>query len=197
MRHEYRLTGETHRIRPVVEPDAALIVRLRSGEHARFLHRIDGSEQAQRRYIEQYLRTPGEYYFVVERVFDGRPEGLTALVDVDHDTRSAQWGRTILRPCSLAAPDMVLLILQLAFDVFGLDHVWGWSFAENARMMMFSKALGFEHQATSVMVDGALRQGFKAVLTRERWQDREPDLRAAARTVARLSRSMQPAVCRE
>ena len=41
---------------------------------------------------------PGDYYFVMERILDGRAEGLAGVYDVNVGDGSAEWGRFVLRP---------------------------------------------------------------------------------------------------
>ena len=135
------------------------------------MHQINSTVQAQREWIENYFQCPKEYYFVVERKRDRVREGLTSLLDFDDKKLSAQWGRLIIRPGSLAAIETGLLMLRLAFDIFCLSEVWGTVLANNVRMLAFVESLGFEqHETITISVNGETHEGFKVILTKQRWQ---------------------------
>lgn len=126
MKHNIYLEGHAYSLRPVEFQDAEFIVDVRTPERTRYMHPITRTVEAQRAWLEEYFLRPDEYYFVIQRRHDQKREGLTGLLDFDNTNHSAQWGRLVLRPGSLAAADTALLMLRLAFDVFSLRTVWAY-----------------------------------------------------------------------
>jgi RimJ/RimL family protein N-acetyltransferase len=185
MKHNIHIEGFAYALRPVELQDAEFIVEVRTPDRTRFMHQIDRTVEAQRRYLEEYYQRPNEYYFVVERRKDRRQEGLMSLLDFDDKGHSAQWGRLILRPDSCAAAETALLTLQLAFDTFDLDEVWGTAVSENTQMIAYVESLGFEDQGSVLIhLDGRAVDGRKHVLTKDRWKMYEKKVSEIARVAA-------------
>src|SRR3990172_6577622 len=106
MRHEITLAGEAFRLRPLGFADARFVVELRTDPRvSRFINPTSPRVEDQLRWIEQYLARPGDYCFVVERLATGSPEGMLGIYDEDAGRRSAEWGRWVLLPGSLAAAE--------------------------------------------------------------------------------------------
>jgi RimJ/RimL family protein N-acetyltransferase len=188
VKHNIHIEGYAYSLRPVELEDAQFIVEVRTPEHSQFMHWIDRSVEAQRKWLERYFERPNEYYFVVQRKNDGNREGLTGLLDFDERHRSAQWGRVVLRPGSLAAAEMALLILRLCFDIFRLSEVWGVTLAENTQMISYVESCGFEpRELITVHVDGKARDGAKHVLTADRWREFEEKVSQVALRIAQRS----------
>jgi RimJ/RimL family protein N-acetyltransferase len=185
VRHNIHIEGFAYSLRPVGIEDAEFIVEIRSPERSRFMHQIDRSIEAQREWLEKYFLRPNEYYFVVERKKDGRREGLACLLNVDVENHSAESGRMILRPASLAATETALCLLRFAFDTFAIHEVWGIALQENKRILAFNQRLGFERrEIVPVQIDGKTHRGIRCVLTRDRWTAFEKEVTEIARTIA-------------
>lgn len=185
MKHNIHLEGFAYKLRPVEIEDAEFIVEIRSPERSRFMHQIDRRVEAQRKWLEKYFERPNEYYFVVERKKDGRREGLTCLLNVDAENQSAESGRMVLRPGSLAAPETALCVLRLAFDTFAVHEVWGIALQENKRVLAFNKRLGFERrEIVPIQINGKTHSGIRCALTRDRWRAFEKEVTEIASTIA-------------
>jgi RimJ/RimL family protein N-acetyltransferase len=146
VRHDLRIDGQAFRLRPVGLDDAAFILELRVDPRAAGrLHPVSGRIEDQVAWLEQYFDRPGDWYWIVERVRDDAPEGALGLYDLDAAKGRAEWGRWILRPGSLAAPESALLLYRLAFDRLGLTEVRCRTVATNARVVSFHDRSGLEH----------------------------------------------------
>jgi RimJ/RimL family protein N-acetyltransferase len=185
MKHNIHIEGFAYELRPVEIQDAEFIAEVRTPEHSRFMHQIDRTVEAQRQWLQRYFERPNEYYFVIERRRDRRREGLTGLLDFDDKAHSAQWGRLVLRPGSLAAAEAALLTFRVAFETFRLDEIWGIAVAENTRMIAYVESVGFEHrERLTVQLDGQVVEGRKHVLTKSRWNLHEKEVREIACSIA-------------
>lgn len=184
MRHDLRIEGFGYRLRPIAVDDSEFVVELRSDpELTRYLHPISGVVADQERWIERYYERPGDYYFVVERRRDARREGTVAVYDEDAAARTAEWGRWIIRPGSLAALESATLVYRAAFDELGLEEVRCLTVADNARVVSFHDSYGLERVGVRT---GAVSLGcadydlVEHRLTRARWVE----IRAAAEAKA-------------
>ena len=186
MKHDIRIAGQVFGLRPVDYDDAAFIVEVRTPERSAHMHPIERSVEAQRAFLEAYFHTPDDYYFVVERTRDRRREGLTGLLGFDAGRKSAEWGRHILRPDSLAAAESALLVFSLAFERFALEEIWGIVLASNRRMLAYAESCGLKRRRMLEMrIDGAPREACEVVLTRAQWPATRARLEELAQTVAR------------
>ena len=138
MRHNFAVTGEVYSLRPIENGDAQFVVELRNcAELGKYIHRGAQSSSEQLKWLETYYARANDYYFVVEKKASQAAEGLIALYDVDETQRSAEWGRWLLKPGSLAATESAFLIYQFAFDVLSLNQVYCRTVEENRAVVSF------------------------------------------------------------
>jgi RimJ/RimL family protein N-acetyltransferase len=189
LRHEIYLRGPSFSLRPVRRSDAALIVRLRRDpDRARYLHPIEASIPAQEAYVAENLLREGDYYFVIERAATSEAEGLIAIYDVDPVARTAEWGRWILQPGSLAAVESALLIYRVAFDVLGLEEVVCRTFADNRPVVSFHDSCGLQKRAvlpSYFRLTEREADAVEHVLTRPLWPAVQDKLVARAERIGR------------
>lgn len=141
MRHNISIEGSAFRLRPVTEADAATIVQLRfKPELTRFVHAISPRVQDQITWLEQYFLRDADFYFIVETRSGSHFEGTVAVYDIVN--RMGEWGRWILRPGSLAAPESVLLLYRVAFEILGLNEVYCHTVAMNEPVLSFHDRCG-------------------------------------------------------
>jgi RimJ/RimL family protein N-acetyltransferase len=183
--HDIHARGHVFALRPVRISDAALIVELRADlERARFLNEITLTLAAQQAYLAEYLKRAGDYYFVIEERGSRRPEGLIALYNINATARSAEVGRWILRPRSVAAVESLLVLYRVAFDKLGMDSVLSLTIAENKHSLSFLDSCGLQRggvRLRDVKIGGRWRDRIEHVLTRAHW----PTLRARLDRLAR------------
>lgn len=195
MRHNHRLEGYAFALRPVELADAEFIVAVRTSapERTRYLHPISPDVAAQRQWLEGYFARADDYYWVIERHEGAEREGLIGIYDLDRATASAEWGRWVLRPGSLAAVESALLIYRAGFETLGLQALHCLTVAENLPVLSFHDSCGLARLATLerryTLGDGA-HDAVKHGCTRAEW----PALRArlepqAQRIAQRLKRT--------
>jgi RimJ/RimL family protein N-acetyltransferase len=192
LRHDLRLEGPAFRLRPVEVSDAATITHLRrEPSRARFIHETDPSVDAQIRWLESYFARPGDYYWAIERRGDGAVEGFLGIYDVEGDV--AEWGRWVLQPGSLAAPESAWLVHEAGFGLLGLETLLTRTLADNQAVVAFHARYGAE---TVRIVPGHARIGgvdhdaVEARMTRTSWASAGPRLHAIAlRTASLVHRS--------
>jgi len=193
MRHDLHIEGYAFGLRPIEYADAEFIVEVRTPERSAFLNPIVRSVEAQQAFLEDYFQTPDDYYFVIERKANRHREGLTGLLAFDDQRKSAEWGRHILRPNSLAAPESALLVFRLAFEWFYLDEVWGTVLTSNKRMISYTESCGLtRRRAMQIPVGGVMRDAFEYVLPRAQWPATQSSLDDLARTAGSLLQAQAP-----
>lgn len=186
MRHEHRLQGRAFALRPLELDDAALVVGLRTDpERGRFLNATSARVEDQVAWTERYFEREGDFYFIVTRPADGSPEGAVALYDEDRAGRSAEWGRWILRPGSLAAPESALLIYRFGFETRGLDRLYCRTVAANEPVVRFHESAGLETVGRLPGYFGG-EDSIEQRADRSRWPEIEARLDRSAALSARL-----------
>ncbi|MGO9577748.1 MAG: GNAT family N-acetyltransferase [Terriglobales bacterium] len=130
-------------MRPVKVEDASFIVSLRTDPVLnRFVHEVSPRVEDQVAWIESYFKRSGDYYFVVEDANTAEPHGTIGLYDVSLESRSAEWGRWILRRGSMAALESAWLIYEAGFSTLRLDTLCSRTLAENAAVVSFHDSFG-------------------------------------------------------
>ncbi|MCU6551041.1 hypothetical protein, partial [Klebsiella pneumoniae] len=84
--------------------------------------------------------------FVLERAATQEPEGLVAICDVTDDGQTAEWGRWILRPGSLAAPIHAWLVYVVAFEQMQLQSVYCRTVLANSGVVAFHDQFGLQRR---------------------------------------------------
>jgi RimJ/RimL family protein N-acetyltransferase len=187
MRHSYHLDGHAFGLRPVELADAEFIVQLRARDpqRVRYLHPVAPDVQLQRNWIERYFEREHDYYWVVEQLEPRLPEGLLGIYDLKPADKTAEWGRWVLRPASLAAVESALLVYRAAFDLLGLEALFCFTVADNLPVISFHDSSGLSRQgllkAHFKLGDG-IYDAVKHVCTRESW----PNVRNRLEPQARL-----------
>jgi RimJ/RimL family protein N-acetyltransferase len=165
MQHEIVLEGIAFRLRPVALPDAQFIADLRSSadDRLKYVHRVGPDLAAQETWLNEYFDRPRDYYWIVERTADGRPEGTISLYNLDDSEQTAEWGRWVLRNGSLAALESSLLVYSAAFNLLNLQSTYCWTVAANAAVVSFHDSSGAKRETLlndHMVLDG---QRFDAV----------------------------------
>jgi RimJ/RimL family protein N-acetyltransferase len=188
MRHDSQIEGQAFRLRPGAANDSAAIVALRNQpELSRFINATSADPADQRAWLQRYEQREGDYYFIVEGL-DGKFEGTIALYDVDAALRTAEWGRWVLRPNSLAAVESALLLYRFAFERLGLETVYCRTVAANIAVISFHDSCGLETVGTrsgGFERDSVQHDLIEQRLRRENWPAVEAKLAGLAASVAR------------
>jgi RimJ/RimL family protein N-acetyltransferase len=192
MRHDLSICGEAFRLRPVQPDDAAFIVDLRSDrERTKFLHPISGLIEDQKAYLDQYFRRHDDYYFIVDSLLDGKPQGTISIYNIDREKWSGEFGRWILTPGSLAAVESALLLYTIAFNALKLEMVFTRTIASNDKVVSFHQSCGLKTQEvlrSHIEIDGESYDAVEQRLTLDAWPEVEPRLAEKAAMTARMVR---------
>ena len=190
MQHDLHIEGAGFRLRPARLSDSEFILSLRTQPQlSRYLHPVSGRIEDQQAWMRAYFERPGDYYFVVERAASQQAVGTIALVDVEGPGGSAEWGRWILSPESMAALPSALLIYRLGFGSLQLDRIYCNTVAENAGVVSFHDSCGLARTATlSAHFDLGGRQldAVQHTIRKADWPDVEARLSAKAERLHRL-----------
>lgn len=147
MKHDVNVIGHGFRLRPIGDADAEFVLSLRGNrDKSRYLHPISGGLEGQLRWLSAYYSRPGDYYFVVEKISDGNSEGLISIYDVREIEKTAEWGRWILVPGSIAATESAWLIYRVAFEHLELSSVVCRTVADNAQVVSFHESCGIRRR---------------------------------------------------
>lgn len=158
MRHELILEGEAFALRPVESSDSEFIVEIRNDPRLRrFINRGAADPEAQQAWLQSYFEREGDYYFMIVDRHTGAPEGTVAIYDVDAVARTAEWGRWVLRPGSLAAVESALLTYRVGFERLQLEQIYCRTVAANGPVVAFHDSAGLVRSGTlhaHVTLDG-------------------------------------------
>ena len=132
--------------RRIEEPDLSRIRAWRnSPDVARFMysdHEI--SEQEHRAWFDRILRDPGASYWIIE--FEGNAVGLTNIVDIDFEKRSALWAFYIADPRTRGkgvGQYVEYCVLTCVFDHWQLDMLNCQVLASNPDVSALHVGVGF------------------------------------------------------
>jgi RimJ/RimL family protein N-acetyltransferase len=142
MKHNLYIDGYSYRLRPVSTEDASFIVEVRTenAERNKFIHPISQSVAAQIQWIENYYKTDGDYYFVIDNLFTKEPEGLISVYNIND--KKGESGRWVIKEGSFAAVESFYLLYRLAFEQIFLDEVYSTVIKENKPVVAFHKSVG-------------------------------------------------------
>lgn len=159
MRHDYVVEGFGYRLRPAGDDDADFIVGLRTDDVlTRYLPRISASRERQLEWFASYYKTPGDYYFIVERKIDGAAEGAISVYNIGVEPGGGEWGRWVLRHGSLAAVESALLIYRFGLSTLKLGHMYSRTFAANLPVLSIHDRCGTRR----AVLPGFFKQGEEA-----------------------------------
>lgn len=189
MRHNLTLAGPAFRLRPIGDADAQLVLELRCNAHLnRFLHATSTSLEDQLIWLARYYQRPGDFYFVVERLKTGAPEGVISVYDIDFETNSGEWGRWILKPSSLAAVESAWLIYRYSFEQLKLSQVYCRTVADNQPVVSFHDSCGIPQRRLlpgHFKLGGRRVDAVEHVMDRLAWTEISPRLEKLAQLTAR------------
>jgi len=189
LRHDLHVPGFAFGLRPITLDDAEFIVQLRSDpERTRYLYPIVATVEAQTAHLKEYLEREDDYHFVVERQPGNTREGLVGIYNLNLEERSAEWGRWILRPGSLAAVESALRTYEAAFEHLQLEKVCSHTLVENRSVVSFHDHCGLKRLAIRpdyYSFRGRSYDVVEHVLQRRDWPQVRQLLELLARTIAR------------
>ena len=190
MQHDLRLCGYAFALRPVTLEDAPFIVAVRTSDpqRVRYLHPISSDVEQQRTWLNRYFERTDDYYWVVERMNTKEREGLVGIYGMDLKCRTAEWGRWVLRPGSLAAVESAWLIYRVAFEQMKLDSLYCLTVADNSPVLSFHDSCGLCRTGLlpgHFQLGDRRHDGVKHVCSRQNWPVVGQRLESHARAIAR------------
>ena len=184
VKHTLAITGRRFRLRPVALSDAEFIVALRTDpRRSQFIHPISSHLPDQVAWLQRYFDRVGDYYFIIERLDDGRPAGTIGLYDVDAALKAAEWGRWVAQVGSGAGVEGLLLLYRVAFELLELEVVYARTIAANQRALSIHAGYGLTpHRLLPkhVQLGTALHDAVEHRLTRSAWPAHQPELERLA-----------------
>jgi RimJ/RimL family protein N-acetyltransferase len=138
MKHDLQIEGIGFIARPVHKEDAPLIVKLRTNpELNKYIHSTSNDIDSQLLWLDSYFSRQNDFYFAIQRKNSEDVMGFASIYNFDSSKKSAEWGRWIMSPGSLAAVESALLIYRCAFEALGLEEVYSRTAAINKAVVSF------------------------------------------------------------
>jgi RimJ/RimL family protein N-acetyltransferase len=141
MKHALSIDGYGYRLRPVTIDDAQFIIEVRTenAERTKYIHSISNDVSLQLQWLENYFKTPNDYYFVIENKSSMCPEGLISIYNIlDNKGESGRW---VIKQDSLAAVESWYLLYRIAFEMLNLYEVFCTVVVENKPVVAFHKSV--------------------------------------------------------
>ncbi len=190
MDHSIIQNGFGLRLRPVRIEDADFILKLRCNPKLnRFIGDTSPDIEMQKKWMWDYFKRPGDYYFCMELEKTGNPVGAIAIYNVLADLSKAEWGRWIISPEILAAPASAYLIYKIALEQLGLSQVYCRTLADNFPVVSFHDSLGAERQGilkNDAIIRGEPKDHVLHQVDQEHWKTIKPKLFSIADKTSRF-----------
>ncbi|MDA2923373.1 GNAT family N-acetyltransferase [Acidobacteria bacterium AH-259-L09] len=145
------LTGRMVRLREVSFDDIDDIITWRNDpELGRYLNAFEKlTHQMQYDFLKHYFEKSDEYYFVAETLRTKQKVGAISVYHIDPREKRAEFGRLVMpEQYRIFAFEVAFLGLRFAFEVLGLDKVFGYAVEENERVLKFDLSLGLQRIRT-------------------------------------------------
>lgn len=142
MIYEKKIIGLTVTMESVTEKDAEVTYYMRMDkEKTKYIHKIDGTVEDQKKYIHLQNKKPGDYLFLV-RNLDGEPIGMRGIYNIKGN--EAESGRTIGYGNPYENMEALLLGFDFAFDILGVNILNMDAMEENKSIRSIQKKIGAE-----------------------------------------------------
>ena len=141
----YILKGFGFFLRSVRISDAKDIVdiRLCNKDRNRYINKISNSIRQQDIWLKKYLERDNDYYFMIKNIKTSENEGLISIYNVDYsETKTAELGRWVIYPGSLAAIESIYLAYKFSFDIMNLSKVYTRTVSDNHTVVSFHESVG-------------------------------------------------------
>ena len=138
--------GKLIRLREPYPSDAPLIVEWRNASR-KFFFGEDPITLADHR---QFMQRRDGFYFIIERIEDGKPVGVIALYNVSYRHKRAEYGRFLIAPEERRkgyGEEALRLLLRFAFGELGLFKVYGDILSNNHAAIRLDRKIGFFKEA--------------------------------------------------
>ena len=151
MYHDITIRCGLFVLRPVTLQDAEFIFHLRTDPQVgRFIVNTSDTLQQQMAWLELYSKRNGDYYFIIEHASSHESQGTVAIYDVNSSSRTAEWGRWLVKSHSLCALASAWMIYECAFALLGLSLLYCRTQEANAKVISFHDSFGAVRRAAAV-----------------------------------------------
>ncbi|MBR3969581.1 MAG: GNAT family N-acetyltransferase [Ruminococcus sp.] len=134
------IVGHTVKLRSVEEADAQATYDMRmDSEKVKYMHKVSGTVEDQLNYIKNQRKKENDYLFVVTDMND-KIIGMRGIYDVKE--KSAESGRTIGYGDAFQNMEALLLGIDFAFDVLGVETVYMDAAADNSSVRGIQQQIG-------------------------------------------------------
>ncbi len=187
MDHNIRVDGRAYRLRPLRVDDAEFVVQLRTDPVlCKYIHATSPSLDAQRQWTQRYLQRADEWYFIVERISNNRPEGTICIYNVDRTGSEvrAEWGRWVMRRDSLGATEAACHIYDIGFDQLNIDLLYCHTESQNLPVVSFHDSMGLKYSGEVVGPEG--EHWTEQIMTKAMWAARRTEVWTKAERMAKM-----------
>lgn len=135
------IEGRYVRIRSISESDAQFSVRIRQDkEKTKYLHKVDNDVTKQCEWIKKQRHAQGDYFFIAEKL-DGERVGTVGVYDIKENV--GHLGRLLMVGNPFQTFEATMLAMQFAYEILGLERLYGDVHVDNTASLHISEALGF------------------------------------------------------
>lgn len=148
MKHNYRFESKRLLFRPLEWEDIENLRALRNRNRHFFLTTDIVTEEGQRKWYEHYLEKQDDIMFAVEKKEKpGQFVGTGALYDIDWDTMTCEFGRTLidkeLAPEKGIGTEATAAMCAFGFDVLKMKKIIGYVLKSNERILKVDQRAGY------------------------------------------------------
>lgn len=166
------IKGLAFSLRLINLSDATDILKLRNNsEINKYINNTSTSVDDQIRWIKKYNKKDDDLYFAVVNNKTKNVEGYISLYNINYNLGTAELGRWIIKPGSLAATESIFLVYKLAFEQLSLSNVYTKTVASNTKVVKFHKHFGSRTQENPIYqpLNGVATKSIFQYVERAEW----------------------------
>ena len=128
------LCGYGVRLRPVTIEDAEFILELRNMPHVKGkMGDLNITVEQERNWLSKNIIDPCDYFFIVESLSSIKL-GTIGVYDINFETLTAESGRIVIIPESLAVLPACILLNDFCFQLLNIKKLIGCILVQNSKM---------------------------------------------------------------
>lgn len=140
MKQVIKIESDGYELRPLKPEDSKWLLELRQDpEISKYINSTDHTVESHAEWIKKNAEKQDDYYFVIQDYGTKQPHGVVALYDIKY--RSAEWGRWVLKPGSIAAAASVYLVIEAA-KILNMTRIYSRTVADNKKVCRFHDLVG-------------------------------------------------------
>lgn len=144
MVYNKEISGEYVKIRSIKETDAEFSMKIRQDKKKnKFLHFVDNDIEKQRIWIKNQRETTNDYFFIAQTI-EEKYVGTVGIYDIVD--KVGHLGRLLMIGNPFQTFEAMLLSMIFAYEILGLDELYGDVHVDNTASMNISEAFGFHFE---------------------------------------------------